>query len=223
VTVHVRSEHARGSAVARRLRQRACRYLAALGREDAEVSILVVGDAAVRRLNRTWRGKDRPTDVLSFPLTEPNRGPPAAEPAGPKSSSRATISAGRRGGEPTFPLLEDRRSGRHLPHPLLGDIVISLDTATRVARRDGRAVGAELDRYLAHGLLHLVGYDHQRAEDASLMAAKEDALVGEGMLTGAQPGRRRSAASPPSRRRRAEGEHEEWREASLAGSRSTSR
>jgi probable rRNA maturation factor len=143
MTVHVRSEHARGSAAARRLRQRACRYLAALGREDAEVSILVVGDAAVRRLNRTWRGKDRPTDVLSFPQV-------------------SVTSPG---------------------HPLIGDIVISLDTATRVARRDGRTVAAELDRYLAHGLLHLVGYDHQRAEDASLMAAEEDALVGEGMLT----------------------------------------
>ncbi len=205
--VHVRSEHARGTAAARRLRQRACRYLVALGREDAEVSILVVGDAAVRRLNRTWRGKDRPTDVLSFPQVEVSRAP---------------------------------------AHPLLGDIVISLDTATRVARRDGRAVGAELDRYLAHGLLHLVGYDHQRAEDASLMAAEEDALVGEGMLRGLRRRRGRGASgghggsggrslrmessreAQPARKSpglasEAGGEHEERREASLAGSRSTSR
>ena len=181
MTVHVRSEHARGTAAARRLRQRACRYLVALGREDAEVSILVVGDAAIRRLNRTWGGKDRPTDVLSFPQAEVSRAPRAVGSAGP------AIPAPRPA------------------HPLLGDIVISLDTATRVARRDGRTVGAELDRYLAHGLLHLVGYDHQRAEDASLMAAEEDALVGEGMLRGL------------------EGEHEERREASPAGSRSTSR
>jgi probable rRNA maturation factor len=184
VTVHVRSEHARGAATARRLRERACRYLAALGREDAEVSILVVGDAAVRRLNRTWRGEDRATDVLSFPLAEPAKGPAGL--AG-STSRRGSSTKGPRAGK-----------GAHPAHALLGDIVISLDTATRVARRDGRAVGAELDRYLAHGLLHLVGYDHQRTEDASLMAAKENALVGEGMLTGVRPGRRRSDVSLPS-------------------------
>ena len=193
MTVHVRSEHARGSAAARRLRERASRYLAALGREDAEVSILVVGDAAVRRLNRTWRGKDRATDVLSFPLTEPSRNLSkggAAGSTGPKS---------RRGPSTTGP-----RTGKGAPplpaRSLLGDIVISLDTATRVARRDGRAVGAELDRYLAHGLLHLVGYDHQRAGDASLMAARENALVGEGMLTGMRPVVRRLDVSLPSPR-----------------------
>ena len=137
----VRSEHARGASAARRLRERARRYLSALGREDAEVSILLVGDAAIRRLNRTWRGKDEATDVLSFPQAE--------------------------GG-----------AGR-----LLGDVVISLDTAGRVARSEGRRLGAELDRYLAHGLLHLLGHDHARPAEARRMAAAEDALVGEGMVT----------------------------------------
>jgi probable rRNA maturation factor len=141
VTVHARSEHARGAAAARRLRERARGYLRALGREEAEVSILVVGDEAMRRLNRAWRGKDRPTDVLSFPHAEPNRG------------------------------------------PLLGDVVVSLDTARRVARAEGRLVGAELDRYLAHGLLHLLGHDHERPAEARRMARAEDELVGEGMLS----------------------------------------
>lgn len=62
----------------------------------------------------------------------------------------------------------------------LGDIVISLDTARRVAPR---RVDEELDRYLAHGLLHLLGYDHVRRGDAKKMAAAEAKLLGkEGMV-----------------------------------------
>ncbi len=167
MSVSVRSEHARGASAARRLRERARRYLSALGRADAEVSILLVGDAAIRRLNRTWRGKDVPTDVLSFPQ-------PRAD------SSR-----------------------------LLGDVVISLDTAARVARAEGRAVGAELDRYLAHGLLHLLGHDHARPADARRMSAAEDARVGQGMVRASVAGRERGpVARRPSRddrRARAEG------------------
>jgi probable rRNA maturation factor len=74
VIVEARSAHARGAAAAVRLRERACCYLSALGREDAEVSILVVDDAYIRRLNRKWRGKDEPTDVLSFPQGAPGAG-----------------------------------------------------------------------------------------------------------------------------------------------------
>jgi probable rRNA maturation factor len=144
VKVEVRSEHARGAAAARRLRSRARAFLAALGRAETELSVLVVGDAAMRRLNRAWRGKDRATDVLSFPAAA--------------------------GGA------------------LLGDVVISLDTARRAAREDGRALGAELDRYLAHGILHLLGHDHEASPAAARrMARAEDALVGEGMLTAVAP------------------------------------
>jgi len=148
VIVHARSEHPRGAAAVRRLGQRARRYLAALGCDGAELSLLVVGDAAMRRLNRAWRGKDRPTDVLSFPA------------AGPGA--------------------------------LLGDVVISLDTACRAAREEGRTIAAELDRYLAHGLLHLLGHDHERPADARRMAEAEDALVVEGMVRAAH-----SSPSPP--------------------------
>jgi probable rRNA maturation factor len=153
VTVEARSEHRRGAAAARRLGARARRYLAALGQDRADVSILVVNDAAIRKLNRAWRGKDRATDVLSFPHADPRDG-------------------------------------------LLGDVVVSLDTAERVAAAEGRPVGAELDRYLAHGLLHLLGHDHERPAEARRMAQAEDALVGEGMVTAA----RRPRASAPSPR-----------------------
>lgn len=152
MTVSARSEHPRGAAAARRLRERARRYLAALRQGDAELSILVVDDRAMLRLNRAWRGRDSATDVLSFPHVGP--------------------AAGR----------------------LLGDVVISLDTARRAARSAGRTLGGELDRYLAHGILHLLGYDHHRAADARRMSAAEDALVGEGMVSMARGSGSRSGA-----------------------------
>jgi len=142
VTVHVRSEHPRGGAAAARLRARGRTFLSALGRPEAELSVLLVGDRAIRTLNRRWRRVDRATDVLSF---SPAAGPGAG--------------------------------------PVLGDVVISMDTAVRRARAEGRGVSAELERYLAHGLLHLLGYDHEAPEDARRMARREEELIrSEGMV-----------------------------------------
>lgn len=160
MTVHARSEHARGAAAARRLARRAGEYLAALGVPGAELSLLVADDLAVRALNRRWRGQDRATDVLSFPAAGPG--------------------------------------------PLLGDVVISLDTARRAAREAGRTLSGELDRYLAHGILHLLGHDHARQADARRMARAEDALVGEGMVSAARA--RPAASAPPPARRAAPAE-----------------
>jgi probable rRNA maturation factor len=159
VTVRLSSEHPRGAAAARRLRARAAAYLAAVGRAEAELSVLLVTDRRIRTLNRRWRGKDRATDVLSFPLTDP-----------PGNG------------------------------PLLGDVVISLDTAARRARAEARPVARELDRYLAHGLLHLLGYDHERPEEARVMAAREAELARAEGLVGAalreEPGRRPGRGRP---------------------------
>jgi len=114
---------------------------------DVELSVLLTDDPAIRVLNRAWRRKDRPTDVLSFPAGEP---PPGA--GGP----------------------------RHL-----GDVILSLDTARRQARAHRRSLADELDLYLAHGLLHLLGHDHHRRPDAERMAAVEARLLGRpGMVPG---------------------------------------
>ena len=85
----------------------------------------------------------------------------------------------------------------HLPGvrgPDLGDLAISLDTARRRATRAGRSVGAEVDRYLVHGLLHLVGHDHRRPAEAREMARVESELLGlSGMVAdalGRRPGGR---------------------------------
>jgi probable rRNA maturation factor len=163
VGVRVRSEHARGGAAARRLRSSARRFLRALGRSGHELSVLVAGDAAIRRINREWRSVDRSTDVLSFP---------------------AAVRVPGGGGT------------------LLGDVAISLDTAARRARAGGRPVAVELDRYLAHGLLHLLGFDHQRPAQARRMAAAEDALLsGEGLVAGAAGARSPGSARPSGWRR----------------------
>lgn len=137
--------HPKARALSAAVRRRARRFLMALELDGCALSIALVGDQAIRRLNRTWRGKDKPTDVLSFPAGE---APPGAP--GPR---------------------------------LLGDVIISLDTAARRAREDRREVEAEVARYLAHGLLHLLGHDHQRPAEAQKMAAEEARLLGrEGML-----------------------------------------
>jgi probable rRNA maturation factor len=144
MSARVAAEHPGGRGLVRRLRARAQAYLGALGRADAEVSVVLVGDGRIRALNRRWRGKDRATDVLSFPLSDP----PGIG-------------------------------------PLLGDVVMSVDTAARRARAEGRPLAKELDRYLAHGILHLLGFDHERAADARRMAEREAALARDEGLVGA--------------------------------------
>jgi probable rRNA maturation factor len=71
VIVRLTAAHPRGRTVARSVRARARAFLSRLGREDAEISILLVGDRRIRSLNREWRGVDEATDVLSFPLSDP--------------------------------------------------------------------------------------------------------------------------------------------------------
>ncbi|HEY6212519.1 MAG TPA: rRNA maturation RNase YbeY [Vicinamibacterales bacterium] len=93
------------------------------------VSIALVSDALMRRLNRRYRGKDRVTDVLSFPV-------------------------GGWGGW--------GRSSSNVPHPpYLGDIVIARGVAQRQAREAGHQFTNELRVLALHGLLHLLGYDHE--------------------------------------------------------------
>ena len=141
--VHVRSEHAAGAWAVRVLRAAGRTFAAGSG--GGELSILVVGDRAIRKLNREWRQKDEATDVLSF----------------------------EQPGLPGHP-----RTG------LLGDVVISLDTAKRQAKEGGRPLSQQLQRLLAHGVLHLAGHDHLKPDEARRMAAAEVKLLGTVGLVG---------------------------------------
>ena len=97
--------------------------------EHAEISVALVSDAEMSRLNKAYRNKIGPTDVLSFPAQAGLR----------RSSDRRSLIAGRS----------------------FGDIAIAPATARRYARRNGRTLTNELRVLLLHGVLHLLGYDHE--------------------------------------------------------------
>ena len=105
-------------------------------------------DREMRRLNHRFRGKDQPTDVLSFP------GGGAAETGTPPGGRHVE---GRH--------LEGRHlEGRHLEGRHLGDVVISVPTARRQALAAGHSAERELQLLLLHGVLHCLGYDHETDE-----------------------------------------------------------
>lgn len=129
-------EAIRGSKVdVARLRRRAGAILRSTGQAKSELSVALVDDAAIEVLNGQYRGKRRPTDVLSFSLVE---------------------------GEHA-----DRR-GR-----LLGDVVISVETAARQARERRRGLDETIAKLLVHGVLHLLGHDHEKDDEARRMQAEE--------------------------------------------------
>jgi probable rRNA maturation factor len=121
------------------------------------VSIAIVSDAAMRRLNRTYRGVDRVTDVLSFPA----------------KSSRT------RSAEPA----------------LLGDLAIARGVAARQARACRHSLATEVRVLALHGLLHLLGYDHET--DRGRMARIEERLrrragLKSGLISRERPRRART-------------------------------
>jgi probable rRNA maturation factor len=115
----------------------------------AELSIILTDDKAIRQLNREFRGKDTPTDVLSFPQND----------EGVKAASAQS----------------DHESS---PPVALGDIAISLDTTSRQAKPLRQTEAERLRTLLIHGLLHLLGYDHERSPaEARRMFARERELA----------------------------------------------
>jgi len=132
------------------LRAAARQTLAAAGFEqEAEISLLLTDDANIRKLNAAYRGKDAATDVLSFPLLED------AETA-PEAGMMAALD--RAAG-----LLARQFSNGPV---LLGDIVISTDRAAAQAQAYGHSYQRETAFLFIHGLLHLLGYDHERGPAA---------------------------------------------------------
>ena len=124
-----------------------------------QVSLLIADDAAIRALNRAYRGRDETTDVLSFSAQYAGPGdPPATAPAQPA-------------GPDFFPLPDGEP-------PPLGDIAISLPQARRQAEAAGVPLKRELALLLVHGALHLLGHDHyDHAERAAMQALERAALA----------------------------------------------
>ena len=146
-----------------------------------EVTIALVSDARMRALNRRFRGIDRVTDVLSFPV------------AGPAVAlNRPAGQGGRRPGATC-------RTGGH-PRDL-GDIVIATGRAARQARDVGHPVQIELQILALHGLLHLLGHDHVR--DGGRMAKAEQRYRRRGGLVAGLIERASTVRPARVRRRRA--------------------
>ena len=114
--------------------------LNASGCPEALLSVLIVDDREIQKINRDYLGKDSPTNVISFAMQE---------------------------GE-----------GQGVQPHLLGDVVISAETAARDANEAQVSFDSELYFLLLHGILHLLGYDHERGteEDARLMEKREREL-----------------------------------------------
>ena len=137
VTVDVARRGAARKVPVRSLKAKACRILRLLDLKDCELSVALVGDEDIRRLNGRYRSLDEPTDVLSFPVEEP-------------------LPSGRR---------------------IIGDVIISVEKAARQARQRRRSLDDELEVLLIHGILHNLGYDHERSpEDELEMRALERRL-----------------------------------------------
>lgn len=114
-----------------------------LGEGPVEISVLLTDDSAVQSLNREWRGKDKPTNVLSFATMDDD-------------------------GAPLIP-------GAPL---LLGDIVLAFETCQREAEEQGKPFAHHLSHLVVHGVLHLLGYDHELGEaEADEMEALETAIL----------------------------------------------
>jgi probable rRNA maturation factor len=134
------------------------------------VSVAVVSDARVRALNRRYRGVNRTTDVLSFPASAGSRAtspePRVSSPEPPPSLAKVVSSELRRASRATS--------------PVLGDIVIARGVARRQAREAGHSELTEWRVLALHGLLHLLGYDHER--DSGRMRRVERRLRRQGGL-----------------------------------------
>ncbi len=134
---------------------------AVLGEEgltgDAELSVLFIDENSIAELNSRFLGKEGPTDVLAFPIDEE-----------PIESGRSPDSGGTGPGMPSEP--ED------MP-VLLGDIVICPAVAFRNAPEHAGTYDDEVALLVVHGLLHLMGMDHQEDEEAEEMEAKERELL----------------------------------------------
>ncbi|MGZ3680476.1 MAG: rRNA maturation RNase YbeY [Ktedonobacterales bacterium] len=169
--------------------------------QPVELSVLVTDDTGLRELNREYRGRDESTDVLSFPLLDaplvdaPEEqlwqpaedlealAPEAATREAPVSDDAGDADAAANGyssdeedavaaEESDFAFLTPEDAALHL-----GDIALSRDAIARQAQQAGHSAAWELAYLLAHGVLHLVGYDDQTDAGYRAMVAHQEVVL----------------------------------------------
>lgn len=117
--------------------------------KDVEISLSIVTDEQIKELNHQYREKDRPTDVLSFPMIDFNEE------------------------EINFEEVKNPDTG----NLMLGDIIISCEQAVRQADEYGHSLKREVGFLVAHSMLHLLGYDHMTEDDEKVMIAKQNEIM----------------------------------------------
>lgn len=162
-TLHVALENGPHRGLSRaEIERRTHAILAALQLKKVEVSIVLTDDKTIHELNRVYRHKDRPTDVLAFAMREGELG--------------------------------------HLAGEVLGDVIVSVETARKQAHERQVEVLEEVTMLIAHGLLHLLGWDHETPAKDRRMRAETDRLCAAARpLT--PPSRKASRATPERRDR----------------------
>ncbi|MBI6630055.1 rRNA maturation RNase YbeY [Pontibaca salina] len=118
--------------------------------EAWEIALLGCNDARIAALNGDFRGKPEPTNVLSWPSQNFAAAPDGAMPVAPRG-----------------------------PDPELGDIAIAYETCRSEARELGKPLKAHVTHLVVHGVLHLLGFDHERDADAVLMERIETEILGK--------------------------------------------
>lgn len=123
-----------------------------LGAEDFSVALLACDDARIAGLNAAFRGREGPTNVLSWPAF--------------------SLTPERPGAAPILPV--PAQPGGRTP---LGDVAVSLETVLREAKSEGKPLKNHAMHLILHGCLHLLGFDHESPEDADLMEGIERAVL----------------------------------------------
>ncbi len=144
------------------------------GHDDFEVDVSFVDDEEIERLNAAYRGVQAPTDVLSFPMEDPDElvayeGDCAELTECPDLPN--IIPADE------FDVWDGQDASDASDCRLLGDVVISLPRAMEQAAEYGHSLTREVCYLTVHGVLHLVGYDHEVEEDASRMRGIEESVM----------------------------------------------
>jgi probable rRNA maturation factor len=118
--------------------------------DKTEISLVLTGQERMQELNRDYRGKDQTTDVLSFSMSETKEGEEEQEFISPPDG---------------------------VIH--LGEVIISYPQAEIQAQEDGRTIKTEMAALIVHGVLHIMGYDHEKAEMAPAMQSREKEILSE--------------------------------------------
>ena len=125
-----------------------------LGLQEYQLDVSFVNEADIQEINRTFRSKDRSTDVLSFPQQTWERKPSME-----------------------LPFQNSENAGSEMVHKILGDLVLCPAVAQESARKIGQSLATEMCFLLVHGILHLCGYDHMNAEDELEMLTQQRAMM----------------------------------------------